>query len=88
MFLGVQVRLLLGTISLLRAKFGQLLSVLITLGQVSITLRYIFDYSGFCLLVLVVTLKYVSKHSDSPALFGHSELNWGYLVIMHMGNML
>ena len=38
-FLGVQVRLLLGTISLLRAKFGQLLSVLITLGQVSITLR-------------------------------------------------
>ena len=51
-FVGVQVRLLLGTISLLRAKFGQLLSVLITLGQVSITLRYIFDYSGFYLLVL------------------------------------
>ena len=52
-FLGVQIRLLLGMISLLRAKFGQLLSVLITLGQVSITLRHIFDYSGFCLLVVV-----------------------------------
>ena len=57
-FLGIQVRLLLGTISLLRAKFGQLLSVLITLGQVSITLRYFFDYSGFCLLVLV-NLRYI-----------------------------
>ena len=52
-FLRVQVRLLLGTISLLRAKFGQLLSVLITLGQVIITLWYIFDDSGFCLLVRV-----------------------------------
>ena len=54
----VQVRLLLGTIWLLRAKCGQFLSVLITLGQVSITLRYIFDYSGFCLLVMV-NLRYI-----------------------------
>ena len=35
---------------LLRAKFGQLLSVLIALGQGK---EVYFDYLGFCLLVLV-----------------------------------
>ena len=42
--------LLLGTIWLLRAKFGQLLSFLIALGQGR---EVYFDYLGFCLLVLV-----------------------------------
>ena len=59
-FLGVQVRLLLGTISLLRAKFGQLLSVLITLGQVSITLITQGSVSWFW-LILGTSLLLVTK---------------------------
>ena len=47
---GVQIWLLLGTIWLLRAKIGQLLSFLIALGQGK---EVYFDYLGFCLLVLV-----------------------------------